>query len=115
VLDCGSEYLALEWWCRVDPDTVGEYNEHPDKNGKELYEEDILQSPYGICTLKHGNYTEIIQERIHEVGITNNACGWYIEYTTGEQAGWDWQYSPGFFEKIGNIHDNPKLIAEGRS
>jgi hypothetical protein len=89
----------------VEPSTVGRL-----MGGTKFYEHDILKSPYGICVLKHGEYTEYVTERVHEVLVTIYPNGWYLEYTTGEQAGWSWGQSPGYFERIGNTTDNPELL-----
>lgn len=90
----------------VDPATVGEYTGLKDKNGKEIYEGDVIRSPLSED-----------KTRPHRIFYhTGNAAfmGALVDrkelcYLRLDQ---DWIYK---FEKevIGNIHDNPELLKGG--
>ena len=82
----------------IDPSTVGQYTGLTDKNGKKIFEGDIL--------------------RITERGVTMD--GGYVAFENGYPGGWLVK-SPtdeskcslamrGNVEVIGNIHDNPELL-----
>ena len=96
----GYDDLLLMAW-EVDPATVGECTGLTDKNGKLIFEGDIL--------------------RIAERGIV--ADGGIVVFENGYPGGWLIK-SPTSENKcslsmrtdieiIGNIHDNPKLLKEG--
>ena len=84
----------------VDPDTVGQYTEAKDINGKESYEGDIIKF-YDV--------------RDHElVGVIKwnaLACRWYVDCSvSGSDCVYhvfDARYA---FEIIGNVYDNPELL-----
>lgn len=90
----------------VAPATVGEYTGLKDKNGKEIYEGDVIRSPLSED-----------KTRPHRIFYhTGNAAfmGALVDrkelcYLRLDQ---DWIYK---FEKevIGNIHDNPELLKGG--
>ena len=89
----------------VDPTTVGEFTGLKDKNGKEIYEGDVIRSPLSED-----------KTRPHRIFYhTGNAAfmGALVDrkelcYLRLDQ---DWIYK---FEKevIGNIHDNPELLKD---
>ncbi len=67
-----------------------------DKNGKEIFEGDIVKNSYReIGYIKHSIYTFVFAKK--------KECEWREFYLHGIGAG-----SP--FEIIGNIHENPELL-----
>lgn len=84
-------YIEFE----VIPETVGQYTGLPDKNGKKIFEGDIVKAPDG----------EIFKIEWHSVALSwilrnkKSSCLAYLRYLD-------------MFEIIGNIHDNPELLKE---
>lgn len=87
----------------VDPKTVGQYTGLTDKNGKKIFEGDVV-----VCTQEiNGNFvdkhieTGYVEMKHGAFGL-HRKQGYYRPFK-------DWleNYE---YEVIGNIHDNPELI-----
>lgn len=88
-----------------DPETVGQFTGLCDKNGKKIFEDDIIQYELhdirNRAVIKYGAPKE------------DSACyGWYLDDNNGNTAflvckKWIKNYD---CQVIGNIHDNPELI-----
>ena len=89
----------------VDPETVGEYTGLTDKNGKRIFEGDIVRH--------HNNYPD---SEIEEKGVVfwcEKYCGWRRSSNWAFHHGAvdTYRLSPDcLYEVIGNIHDNPELL-----
>lgn len=93
---------GLDKWV-VYTDTLGQYTGLTDKDGKRIFEGDIIKSWQGkILAVKFGQY------RDDEEVVSGN--GWYV---TGEYGTLSFDERWGGHEIIGNIHDNPELLKEG--
>lgn len=107
-----SKFSGCCW--EVDPSTVGQYTGLTDKNGKRIFEGDMIK-PFDdeidkmVVEFHHGQFLLCLYgER-----------GYMAEY------GWEEEGNYGCFEAeplssygddievIGNIHDNPELVKEG--
>lgn len=110
--------LCLGGFIEVDPDTVGRETGLTDRNGKRIFEGDILQASAdgsddtAIAEVHYGRYHDA-----DALFDAPDAIGWYITVPSipGECAtilscmidGLD-------IEVIGNIHDTPELLERGR-
>ena len=79
----------------VNPDTIGQYTDLHDKNGKEIYEGDIVKIKYR-------------DEDIGKVIYEHN--GFSIDVTNMNKNYGRVSFVNNFMEVIGNIYDNPELL-----
>jgi uncharacterized phage protein (TIGR01671 family) len=94
-------------WSVVYPETVGQFTGLHDKNGKEIYEGDILRDT---------------DSEIYYVDFIRGCFYLKTKYISFSHLGWtewlpmceiDRLANPVDFEIIGNIYDNPELMKEG--
>ena len=100
----------------VDPETVGQYTGLTDKNGKRIFEGDILQGEQ-YPFKSNGKYNYFVEvcywDNAPEFGIytfknPKADIRGVSEGNTDDMQ--DWESSD--WEIIGNIHDNPELLGK---
>ena len=85
----------------VNPETVGQYTGLKDKNGKEIYEGDIVQAVFADKEEPETKGVVVyVEAAACYMVIANNGDEWELGYLDE-------------IEKIGNIYDNPELLEEG--
>ena len=93
--------VAENKWKGVIPDTLGQFTGLTDRNGKEIYEGDIVRYGefiYHVIEFKHGMF-----------GYTL-ADGWFVGYGGNSNFTFNPLDKSKEHEIIGNIHDNPELL-----
>lgn len=92
------------WKRDIDPDTVGQFTGLKDRNGKEVYENDILR------VYDRKTYFNII------VSWSKEAVAFMACYCDKNQSPLSWfsNLLPNGYEieVLGNIHDNPELLED---
>lgn len=100
----------------VDPSTVGQYTGLHDKNGKEIYEGDIMRSSNG-CTsvVKIGEFMPTVLETFFkDFGMLGKITGTYLDCISPNIChGDDYFISNGnIAEVVGNVYDSPELNSQ---
>jgi hypothetical protein len=91
-------------WHRVDPATVGQYTGLTDKNGKKIFEGDIIRE-------LNGSMDGIQREVCWDEACMNFNCPLIRKHWAyGYNACGLWLMQSKNIEVIGNIHDNPELL-----
>ena len=89
----------------VIPDTVGQFTGLTDKNGKRIFEGDVVKDDSGVV-----------------YPVVFSLTGFYLKYAPPYSCGFHYDMLPlsnywhahgAIIEVIGNIHDNPELLGGG--
>ena len=102
--------LGFENWCRVDPSTICQCTGLKDKNGKLIWENDIVKKEF------YTDYDAFANSEEYIGVVKYEDCAWCVSYERdGHRCN-----SPIFmameyhdaehFNVIGNIFDNPELL-----
>jgi len=100
IVDFEEDYFNTEFWCRVRPETVGQYTEMKDKNGMGIWGGDIVEAwSQGVKAIG------MVKQRIDGLWIMFPA--WQSDIF--------WGLCPNpkgmtTVKVIGNIHRNPELL-----
>lgn len=93
------------------PETVGQYTGLKDKNGKRVFEGDILASRWDDSP--HETIAGVVKYGNFNCSCCDGVYGWYCEggdiRRLDDRIGW---FDGEQLYLAGNIHDNPELIAE---
>ena len=95
-----SNSVGMPFAYMVRPETVGQYTSLKDKNGKEIYEWDIIRT--------NNNDVSEVKFIVDSIGDHYGVIsGLGIEFYTG---GVDWSDINSFLLVVGNIFENPELL-----
>ena len=100
----GSRIVTIEW--EVDPSTVGQYTGLKDKNGKRIFDGDIIAVPFEE-DLSPWEENCIYYEN-GKVYFDEIRFGWYVKFKGDELT--LWEYDDCGVTIIGNIHDDPEFM-----
>lgn len=100
----GDEHFIIEYSAngsshRVDPVTVGQYTGLKDKNGKRIFEGDIV---------------DILTEN-EEIGVVEYEDGGFLVSADGFCVDFHANINGADLDVIGNIHDNPEMLKESNN
>lgn len=97
------EPFRMQVFHEVIPETVGQYTGLTDKNGKRIFEGDII-------SFKMYSALGYLRCRIGVVQYCDRSARFYVLATTGDA--WNLCECEDI-EVIGNIHDNPEVLRDG--
>lgn len=90
-------------YAKVDPETLCQFTELCDKNGKKIWENDILMA----------HLDESYPEDVTYETVEWNVAGWVAHETGSTDREYIDKFDLEHFEVVGNIFDNKELLQEG--
>lgn len=92
--------LGYENWYRVDPSTICQCTGLKDKNGKLIWENDIMEA----------HIDEDFPEDVSRFKVEWNGKGWVENHPDGVDREYLDDFDTEHFKVVGNIFDNPELL-----
>jgi hypothetical protein len=97
------DFIPPFTFVEIYPETFGDYIQHKDKNGKRIFEGDVVEDNFGNSGV---------------ITYSEHFLDWRIVFCKGRQdlineygaRVFDWAY-PMTLEVIGNVHDNAALLS----
>lgn len=107
----GNNENTFRWQAEGQPIELMQFTGLKDKNGKEIYEGDILTSTLGNglpCQIKFGEFHDDAERDFDNITF----IGFYFHEQTGERTAFGKSIygNTECFEIIGNIYENPELL-----
>lgn len=84
----------------IDPETVCQYTGLIDKNGKKIWENDILE----------GHLDDKFPEDVTRKKVIWHENGWKTEESRCDDKAYLDEFDTEIFEVVGNVFDNPELL-----
>lgn len=107
----GAKHLHYSAYPYSDDDFIIEqYTGIKDKNGKEIYEGDIVEQ--FVCGVRKFKGKECGRKTVWQVRWNKDECCFELHYLSGSLFGDSMLSSDGEHEVIGNIHENHELMEE---
>lgn len=93
----------------VEANSVGQFTGLTDKNGKEIYEGDIVKTKmFGKDVSINGRFVNVSGDDTFEIKYVN------AQFVFNNGNRWFYLHRNTSCEIIGNIHDNPELIKQNK-
>ena len=96
---------------KIIPSTVGQYTGLTDKNGKKIFEGDIISIPFEEDRYPYEE--NVIHYENAEVYFDTERYSWYVRHSDEDLVSL-WEYDDRDIIVIGNINDNPELLERGQ-
>ena len=108
IVEFGNKELCRNY-VEVIPETVGQFTGLTDKNGKKIFEGDIISIPFEEDRYPYEE--NVIYHENAEVYFDTERYGWYVRCSDDDSLSiWEYDDCDIDIVVIGNIHDNPELL-----